>query len=85
MSGFGDEPHEHTCHSLHALRDELPRLEAICDTYEQRAQAIPHRTHAITLELSLARRLLQAHRDWIDDIDRELAARGENPSDDEPA
>ncbi len=48
--------------SLRALRDDLPRLEAICDMYEQRAQTIPHRTKAIVLELSLVRRLLDAHR-----------------------
>ena len=60
--------------SLRALRDELPRLEAQCDTYEERAHTIPHRTKAIVLELSLVRRLLRAHRDWIDDVERELGA-----------
>lgn len=58
--------------SLQALRADLPRLEAVCDHFEARAQAIPHRTRAIVLELSLVRRLLQAHRDWIDDVEREL-------------
>lgn len=60
--------------SLQALRAELPRLEALCDLYEERAQAIPHRTRAIELELSLARRLVRAHRDWIDEVERELGA-----------
>ena len=58
--------------SLQALRDELPRLEAVCDLFEERARAIPHRTKAIVLELSLVRRLLQAHREWIDEVEREL-------------
>lgn len=58
--------------SLRALRAELPSLEGVCTTYESRAEAIPHRTQAITLELSLARRLIQAHRDWIDEVEREL-------------
>ena len=31
---------------------------------------MPHRTEAILLELSLARRLIQAHRDWVDDVER---------------
>jgi len=31
---------------------------------------VPHRTEAILLELSLARRLIQAHRDWVDDVER---------------
>jgi DNA-binding PadR family transcriptional regulator len=58
--------------SLRALRDTLPRLEALCDEYEERAQRIPHRTRAIELEISLARRLIRAHREWVDDVDREL-------------
>lgn len=58
--------------SLRALRDDLPRIEALCDLYEERAHAIPHRTRAIVLELSLARRLVQAHREWIADVEREL-------------
>jgi DNA-binding PadR family transcriptional regulator len=59
--------------SLRALRAELPRLEALCDMYEQRAHELPHRTKATILELSLARRLIQAHREWIDEVERELA------------
>jgi DNA-binding PadR family transcriptional regulator len=58
--------------SLRALRDDLPRLEALCDMFEQRAQNIPHRRRAIVLELSLVRRMLAAHRDWIADVEREL-------------
>jgi PadR family transcriptional regulator, regulatory protein AphA len=58
--------------SLRALRTELPQLEALCDMYEERAQEIPHRTKTTVLELSLARRLIQAHRDWIDEVEREL-------------
>jgi DNA-binding PadR family transcriptional regulator len=58
--------------SLAALRDELPRIEALCDLFEERAAAVPHRTEAIVLELSLARRLAQAHREWLDDVERAL-------------
>jgi len=60
--------------SLQALREQLPDLEAACDDYERRAQAIPHRTRAIELELGLARRLIAAHRDWIDEVEREFRA-----------
>jgi DNA-binding PadR family transcriptional regulator len=55
--------------SLRALRDELPRLEALIDVYEQRADAIPHRTQALKLNHALARRLIDAHRAWIDDVE----------------
>jgi PadR family transcriptional regulator AphA len=62
-------------HSLEALREQLPQLEALCDMYQERAHAIPHRTKATLLELSLARRLIQAHREWIDEVRTELDPR----------
>lgn len=71
-SDLGDR--EAVVASLKALRDELPRLEDICDVYAERARALPHRERAIVLELSLARRIIQAHREWIDDVERELLA-----------
>ncbi|HVW17297.1 MAG TPA: PadR family transcriptional regulator [Solirubrobacteraceae bacterium] len=58
--------------SLRALRASLPHLEALCDVYAQRARDIPHRAKATLFELSLARRLIQAHREWVDDVEREL-------------
>jgi DNA-binding PadR family transcriptional regulator len=61
--------------SLRALAEALPRLEALCDHFEARAQRIPHRTRAIELEISLARRLIQAHREWVDEVGRELGDR----------
>ncbi len=62
--------------SLRALREQLPALEQLCDAYEERAQAIPHRTRAIELELSLARRLIRAHREWVDEVEGELRVSG---------
>jgi DNA-binding PadR family transcriptional regulator len=55
--------------SLGALRDELPHLEALLDVYEERAQTIPHRTQALKLNHALARRLIDAHRAWIEDVE----------------
>ena len=55
--------------SLRALRDELPRLEALIEFHEQRADTIPHRAQALKLNHSLARRLIDAHRAWIDDVE----------------
>jgi DNA-binding PadR family transcriptional regulator len=55
--------------SLQALRDELPRLQALVEFHEQRADAIPHRTQALRLNHALARRLIDAHRAWIDDVE----------------
>lgn len=69
-SDLGDM--EAVLRSLRALRDEFPRLEALCDMFEQRAQAIPHRTRTTVVELSLARRLIAAHREWLDEVEREF-------------
>lgn len=55
--------------SLRALRDELPRLEAVLDFHGQRANRIPDRAKAIKLNIALARRLIDAHRAWIDDVE----------------
>jgi DNA-binding PadR family transcriptional regulator len=54
--------------SLRALRDQLPRLEALVDFHDQRADAIPHRATALKLNHALARRLIEAHRAWIDEV-----------------
>lgn len=58
--------------SLRALRSEIPRLEGLVEELEQRSEDIPHRRRNIMLELSLVRRLLQAHLDWLVDVEREL-------------
>jgi DNA-binding PadR family transcriptional regulator len=55
--------------SLHALRDELARLEALIEHHERRADAIPHRALALRLNHTLARRLIEAQRAWIDDVE----------------
>jgi PadR family transcriptional regulator, regulatory protein AphA len=55
--------------SLRALGDELPRLEALIDLHDQRADSIPHRTRALKLNHALARRLIDAHRAWIDEVE----------------
>ena len=58
--------------SLRSLREEIAELSAEVDAAERRAPAIPHREHQLRLVRSLGRRLLEAHRDWIDEVEREL-------------
>jgi PadR family transcriptional regulator AphA len=58
--------------SLVALRDEIAELAAQVDAAERRAPTIPHRQRQLRLVRSLGRRLLQAHLDWIDEVEREL-------------
>jgi PadR family transcriptional regulator AphA len=60
--------------SLRALRAEIAELAAGIDEDERRAPSIPHRQRQLRLVRSLGTRLLQAHLDWIDEIERELGA-----------
>ena len=60
--------------SLQALREEIAALSAEVDEDERRAPSIPHRERQLKLVRSLGRRLLQAHLDWIDEVERELGA-----------
>lgn len=58
--------------SLEALRKEIAELSAGIDEDERRAPAIPHRERQLKLVRSLGRKLLDAHLEWIDEVDREL-------------
>jgi PadR family transcriptional regulator AphA len=58
--------------SLGALRDEIAELSAGIDEDERRAALIPHRERQLKLVRSLGRRLLEAHLNWIDEVEREL-------------
>ena len=59
-------------HGLGALRQEIAELTAEIDEDERRAPSIPHRERQLKLVRSLGRRLLQAHAQWIDEVEREL-------------
>jgi DNA-binding PadR family transcriptional regulator len=58
--------------SLCAMRNEIAELSAGIDEDERRARAIPHRQRQLKLVRSLGRRLLAAHLEWIDEVEREL-------------
>jgi DNA-binding PadR family transcriptional regulator len=60
--------------SLQALRHEIAGLSAGIDEDERRAPSIAHRERQLKLVRSLGRRLLQAHLDWIDEVEQELGA-----------
>jgi DNA-binding PadR family transcriptional regulator len=62
--------------SLAALRAQLPDLERLIGEVEQRAEMYPHRGRYLRLEMSLGRRLIQAHRDWISEVEQTL---GDDP------
>jgi PadR family transcriptional regulator, regulatory protein AphA len=62
--------------SLAALRDEIAAITARLDAAETIARTIPSREAYLLLNHRLARRIVQAHSDWLDDVERELGSRG---------
>lgn len=58
--------------SLLALREEIADISARLDGAEVIAATIPGRAPYLLLNHRLARRIVQAHTDWLDEIEREL-------------
>jgi hypothetical protein len=61
--------------SLGAMHEEIAELSAGIDADERRAASIPHRARQLELVRSLGRRLLDAHLEWIREVERELGGR----------
>lgn len=57
---------------LRALRTEIDELRARIAEGEQVAATLPRRERALMLNHRLGRRLLDAHAEWLDDVEREL-------------
>ena len=58
--------------SLQQLRRDIDEMTAILDTNVARAPTIPHRTRYLLLQQDLGRRLVRAHAEWLDLVEREL-------------
>jgi PadR family transcriptional regulator, regulatory protein AphA len=61
--------------SLSALRDALPEISARLDAAEAMATTIPSREDYLLLNHRLGRRILQAHAEWLDEVEQELTRR----------
>jgi DNA-binding PadR family transcriptional regulator len=59
--------------SLQQLREDIERLREVVATNIERAPLIPHRTRYMLLHQDLGRRLLDAHAEWLEAVERELA------------
>jgi DNA-binding PadR family transcriptional regulator len=57
---------------LAGLREDIDRITAQLDAADVAAASVPHRTRYLRLNHALARRILEAHRMWIDQVEREL-------------
>jgi DNA-binding PadR family transcriptional regulator len=60
--------------SLTAMRRELDELDARLDEAEAAAELLPHRTRYLRLVHRFGRRLVQTHREWLDDVESELGS-----------
>jgi DNA-binding PadR family transcriptional regulator len=65
--------------SLEGLGTEIASLEEKLAALEERALLFPHRAKYLALQLRLARRLLDAHREWVREVSEELAPDGDAP------
>jgi DNA-binding PadR family transcriptional regulator len=57
---------------LRGLRAVLDELDASLDAAEEVARDIPHRERYLMVNHRLARRIVAAHREWLDEAEREL-------------
>jgi hypothetical protein len=55
------------------MRAEIDEQRLLLDEAESRASALPHRERQLRLVRSLGRKLLDAHDQWIEEVERELA------------
>jgi DNA-binding PadR family transcriptional regulator len=78
-------PDEKIVASLRGLRGEVDELSRLVDEMDAGAARVPHRERYLRLQHSLARRLLAAHRDWIDEVERELGFRSRTTSPGSPS
>ncbi|HZQ64057.1 MAG TPA: PadR family transcriptional regulator [Gaiellaceae bacterium] len=58
--------------SIAGLRAELDELDRLLDVSEEVAAGLPHREKYLRINHRLARRLVAAHREWVDEVEREL-------------
>jgi PadR family transcriptional regulator AphA len=58
--------------SLRPLREEIADLRARIDAAEEVARTMPSRERYLMLNHRLARRIVDAHADWLDEVEREL-------------
>lgn len=65
--------------SLQGLADEIEALTAQLDEAEANAANVPHRERYLRLNHNLGRRIVEAHREWLDEVERELTSRRTSP------
>lgn len=69
-AGYADR--ETVLAGLEPLRAEIGDLRAGLDAAREREQALPRRARMLALNRRLAERILDAHLDWLDEVEQEL-------------
>jgi DNA-binding PadR family transcriptional regulator len=64
---------------LEGLREDIAEITAQLDAADLAAASVPHRARYLRLNHALARRIVEAHRAWIGDVERELGASSPPP------
>jgi DNA-binding PadR family transcriptional regulator len=64
---------EQIIESFRGMLPELDELEALVETMYAQAERVPARTRYLRLSHDYARKLVALHREWIADIEAELA------------
>jgi PadR family transcriptional regulator, regulatory protein AphA len=57
---------------LQSMRREIAEISVQLDAADAAAAEVPHRARYLRLNHALARRILEAHSTWIDQVEREL-------------
>jgi len=63
---------ERALEGLRGLRAEIDEIAGSLGVAEDVAGGLPHRERVLRLNHRLARRILDAHSDWLDEVEREL-------------
>ena len=64
-----------SCSRASPLREEILDLTELLEASERREAQFPHRQVHLRLLHSLGRRILRAHLEWLDEVERELRQR----------
>jgi PadR family transcriptional regulator, regulatory protein AphA len=59
--------------SLERLREDIASMQAAVERSVARAPGVPHRHRYLLLHLDLGLRVLRAHSEWLDHVERELS------------
>lgn len=59
--------------SVTGMRPAIAEMSALVDEMEEGARRVPHRERYLMLQHRLARRLLAAYAEWVDEVERALS------------